>query len=292
MKKILLATAIMMSSVSGMELRVGKGSYDTLMSIKDFMDHDTRNDTLLFTLTQPHAPLLSKPLFYYYELELLTSDSKEQTTEFAGFVPNYQFPLVGSINDMTNTFIDMFPVDGEYQAVGFDLNGGVGYDVLREGESYLGIALNVGATLPTINADNLRTKASLAYDLIEKWDLDVSTYKIGPMLKANFSIDKGFSLYGAFSFGFQKGSVKSDLFKSSVDVNGRYDLVDIGVKYQAQNGGFLPEKTFLTLGYSSKNWQVDSTTVNLYNFFEKDVFSPFETEFKSRYLYMGVGYRF
>jgi len=292
MKKILWMSAIMISTLSAVELRIGKGSYDTLIDIKNFMHHDTTNDTLVFTLTQPHAPLLQKPLFYYYELELLTSDTKRQKTEFAGFVPHYQFPLVGSINDMTNSVIDMFPVDGDYEALGFDLNGGLGYDIVRQGESYVGLALNVGATLPTINAEDLSTKASLAYDLVQKWDLDVSTYKIGPLLKANLALDGGFSLYGASSFGFQKAFVKSELFKSSVDVKGDYSAFDIGVKYNPTKATFLPKNISLSLGYSVKKWSVDSVDVNLYNFFKRDVFSPFETELKSRYFYLGVGYHF
>ena len=193
---------------------------------------------------------------------------------------------------MSNNIIDMFPVDGDYEALGFDMNFGLGYDVVRKGESYLGIALNLGVTMPTINAENLSTKASLTYDLIQKWDLDVTTYKIGPLLKGNFVLKPTLSLYGSFSLGFQKASIKSELFKSSLDINGDYSAFDIGLKYQPIKLWTLPKNIYFTLGHTSKRWSVDSAKVNLYNFFNADVFSPFTTELKNNYTYIGVGYRF
>ncbi len=292
MKKSLFLLAIMIGNIWAVELRIGKGTYDTDIAIKSFMKHKTTNDTMVFTLTEPHAGFSKLPLFYYYDAELLTSDSKRQKTEFAGFVASYQFPFVGSINDNANRVIDMVSIDGDYKALGFDMNFGLGYDVLREGDSYLGLALNLGATMPTINAENLSSKIDFAYDLIEEWDLDVTTYKIGPMVKGGFAFNPALSVYGSFSLGFQKGAIKSGLFKSSVDVNGDYSAFDIGLKFQPKKLWTLPENLYFTLGHSAKRWSVDSVKVNLYNFFKKDIFSPFTTELKSSYTYIGVGYRF
>jgi len=295
MEKSLFLTAIMsalacswgISSLAAVEFRVGKGSYDTDISIKEFMTHDTTNDITVFSLNEAHKEIVKSPLFYYYEAELYTSSSKTQETEFANFAADYEFPLIGSVNEMTNSFLGMFPVEGDYQAVGFDMNFGLGYDVLRKGESYLGLALNLGATLPLINADNLTSKASFTYDLIDSWDLDVTTYKIGPAIKGNFAFTPEFSLYGSFSLGFQKAAIESELFKSSLDINGDYSTVDIGVNYQP-----IGTKYFFILGHTTKRWSVDSAEVNLYNFFNVDVFSPFTTELKSNYTYIGVGYHF
>ncbi len=295
MKKSLVLTAIISvvacpwggSSLNALEFRVGKGSYDTDISIKNFLNHDTSNDIYVFTVDEPHKEIVNTPLFYYYEAEVYTSSSKKQETEFGNFAADYQFPLIGSVNNMTNRFLGMFPVEGDYKAVGFDMDFGLGYDVVRRGKSYLGIALNLGATLPLINAEHLSSKASFAYDLMESWDLDVTTYKIGPAIKGNYAINPAFSLYGSFSLGFQKAAIESELFKSSLDVNGDYSAIDIGVNYQP-----IKSKYFFMLGHTTKRWSVDSAEVNLYNFFQVDVFSPFTTELKSSYTYMGVGYHF
>ena len=292
MKKILWISTIMISTLAAVDFRIGSGSYETDIAIKSFMKHNTDNDITVFSLKEEHADITQTPLFYYYDGELYTSSKKRQTTEFAGYMASYQFPLVGSVNDMTNHFIGMFPVDGDYKAVGFDMNMGLGYDLLSKDKSYLGIALNLGATLPTINAENLSTKASLAYDLIERWDLDVCTYKIGPMLKGALMLSPQVSLYGSFSLGFQKASVKSGLFKSSLDVNGDYSALDMGLKYHPHALWTLPKNLYFVLGYTYKHWDVNSAEVNLYNFFQTDLFAPFTTELKSRYMYVGVGYQF
>ena len=287
MKKSLFLTAIMISTLSAFEFHIGKGSYDTDISIKEFLNHETTNDIMVFTVQEPYKLISKSSLFYYYEAQLHTSTSKRQETEFANFAADYEFPLIGSANDMTNSFIGMFPVDGDYKAVGFDMNFGLGYDFYRNEGSYIGLALNLGATLPLINAENLTSKASFTYDIIESWDLDVTTYKIGPAIKGNFAINPDFSLYGSFSFGFQKAAIESELFKSSLDINGNYSALDVGVSYQPG-----VSKYFFMFGHTAKRWQVDSVEVNLFNFFKTDVFSPFTTKLKSNYTYLGAGYRF
>lgn len=285
MFRILLVLSIMIGSLSAVDVRIAKGSYDVEFSIKEFMQHDTTHDIWVFGISAPHEPLRQTPLFYYVDAAFHTSDTKRQRTEFAMYAADYAFPLIGSVNDLTNSFIDMVPVDGDYQTVGFDLNFGLGYDMIQKGESYLGIALNVGATLPNVDAKDLTSNASLAYDLMESWDLDVSTYKIGPALKAHLVLHPDFSLFGSWTLGFQKGAVESALFKSSLDVNGNYNAIDIGLRYEK-------EPFYLKLGHSYKHWHVNSAEVNLYNFFEADLFSPFDLDLKSSYTYIGVGYDF
>ncbi len=287
MKKTVVFSLVLASSLYSLEFRVGKGSYDTDISIKNFLNHDTSNDIYVFSINEAHKEIAKSPLFYYYGAEVYTSSSKRQETEFANFAASYKFPLVGSVNDMTNNFQGMFPVDGDYKAVGFDMDFGLGYDLIRKGKSYLGLALNLGATLPLINAENLSSKVSFAYDLMESWDLDITTYKIGPALKGNFAINPDFSLYGSFSFGFQKAFIESNLFKSSLDVKGDYSALDLGMRYDPP-----ASKYFFLLGHTTKHWSVDSAEVNLYNFFNVDVFSPFTTELKSSVTYLGVGYHF
>ncbi len=283
MKKSLWLSVLMLSSLSALEFRVGKGTYDADFAIKSFLNHNTTHDTWVFTLSQPHTKLNDSALFYYGDFEFLTSDTKRQSVEFA----NYRFAPVGKANDIANNFMGMFPVDGDYEAIGFDVDMGLGYDVWREGENYVGIALNVGATLPTIDATNLSSKIDFAYDLIEAWDLDLMTYKIGPSLKGAYAFTPEVSFYGSFSLGFQTGEVDSGLFKSSVDVNGDYNALDLGLKYQASSAPY-----YIKLGYTSKHWTIDSVDVNLHNFFEADVFKPFSMELESSVTYVGVGYRF
>jgi hypothetical protein len=283
MKKCFLGFIFLVGTLQAFEFKVGKGSYDTDFSVKSFLNYNTTHDTLVFTLSQPHTSIGESALFYYGDFEFLTSDTKNRSVEFA----NYDYPLIGRANDMVNNFMGMFPVDGDYEAIGFDIDMGAGYDVWREGESYLGIAINVGATLPTIDARDLSSKIDFVYDLIERWDLDLMTYKIGPSFKGAYMLAPEVSLYGSFSFGFQTGEVDSGLFKSSVDVDGDYNALDLGIKYKPNTAPY-----YVKLGYTRKHWNIDSVDVNLYNIFEADIFKPFDMELESSVVYLGMGYHF
>jgi hypothetical protein len=287
MKKVLLIIMLFAGTLAAVELRISTGSYVADISIKNFLNHSTTHDTTVFHLCEPHVTIAKSPFFYYMDAEFHTSNTKRQKTEFANYVTEYDIPFLGSINDMTNSVIDMIPVDGDYQAVGFDVDIGVGYDIIKKGESYLGVALNTGVTLPNIDAENLTTNVSLVYDLIESWDLDISTYKLGPMLKGNLALSEQYLLYGSFSLGLQKASVESGLFKSSLDVNGNYSALDFGLRYRLSKRNF-----YISIGHSYKYWEVDEATVNLYNFFEADLFAPFTTELEHTHSYFTVGYVF
>ena len=276
------------SLLFGVEFRVGKGTYRSEFKILDFMDYDVSYDTLVFGVSIPRAEI-AKNIFFYGDFDYHTSDSRKSTIYFNNIVANYDFPVVGSVNDKANDILRMSPVDGDFEGLGFDLNFGFGYDLFKNDNSYLAIAINSGASLPTISAKNIRQKAEFAYKMIKKWDLDVGTYKIGPSLRGEMKIDDLFEIYSSVGFGFQKAYIDSDLFKSSVDSKGSYTNFDIGFRISPSK---LPKNLKLTFGYIYKKWSVESVDVNLYNFFEVDVMRPFEMDLSSGYGYVGIEYRF
>ena len=296
-KKGLLALVMVAGYANALDFRYGKGSFDTDISIKYFMDYEIDYDIDVFALSEQHKSFSSYPLFFYYDAELYFSDTQQEDVDFANPMADIQMPFFGSANDMLDTFSGFFPVEGDYEALGFDFNFGVGYDLYRNGDSFLGIAVNSGASMPMMSAENLDDKASLAFDLVEAFDLDISTYKIGPALKANFVINEKLSFYGSYSYGFQTATIESNLFQSDVDVDGSYSLLDIGLRFrpwkEKTNYGsisFSPKLSF-TLGHTNKSWEVDSVNVNLYGF-NTDVFRPFTADYKSSYTYLSVGYSF
>ncbi len=295
--KVLLALSLLAGSVNALDFRYGKGSFDTDISIKYFMDHEIDYDIDVFALSEQHKPFSSYPLFFYYDAELYVSDTQEADVDFANPMADIQMPFFGSANDMLDTFTGFFPVHGDYDALGFDFNFGLGYDLYRKGESFFGIAINSGASMPMMSAENLEDKGQFAFDLMDTFDLDISTYKIGPALKANFVLNNKLSLYGSYSYGFQTATIESDLFKSDVDVDGSYSLLDIGLRFRPWKEKttygsitFSPKLSF-TLGHTNKSWEVDSVKVNLYGF-RTDIFRPFTADYKSSYTYLSVGYSF
>ena len=285
----LFMTMVLLSSLLfGVEFRVGKGTYKSEFQIMDFMDYDVSYDTLVFGLTVPRVEIVDR-LFFYGDFDYHTTDTRNTTIYFNNIVANYDFPIFGSANNMANRVLDMTPIDGDFEGLGIDLNFGLGYDLVNNNNSYFAITLNSGASLPTISAKNLDEKTEFAFKMMKKWDLDLTTYKIGPSLRGKTQIGDYFELYSSFGFGFQKAYIESDLFKSSVDSKGRYSNFDIGLKI---NSSRLPKDLKLTFGYTYKKWSVDRVDVNLYNFFEFDVMRPFDMDLSSKYGYVGVEYRF
>jgi len=292
MKKILISLALA-TSMFALDFRVGFGSYDTDFKIMDFADHKTTNDTTVFVISQPRSDI-SDRLFYYFDLEYFTSDNKRQDTKFGNPMANHQFPVVGKPSDRANDMIDWKSVDGDYEGLGFDINFGLAYDILKSDSGYLAIALNSGATLPKVSAKNIKQKAEFAYDMIQKWDLDLSTYKIGLALKRRYDFSKLLSIYGTIGYGFQKAYIECDMFKSDIDSTGTYKNFDIGLKINASEirSVKLPKNLSLKIGHTRKSWSVDSVDVNLFNYFHKDVFRPFDLDLESNYTYIGLEYIF
>jgi hypothetical protein len=292
MKKILVSL-VLATSMFALDFRVGFGSYDTDFKIMNFADHKTSNDTTVFVISEPRSNI-NKNLFYYFDLEYHIADNKRQNTKFGNPVMNHNFPVVGSASDRANDMIDWMSVDGDYEGFGFDINFGLGYDILESENGYLAIALNSGATLPNISAKNIVERAKFAYKMIKKWDLDVGTYKIGLALKRRYDFSKLLSIYGTIGYGFQKAYIESDMFKSDVDSTGSYKNFDIGLEIDASEirSMKLPKNLSFKVGYSRKSWSVDSVDVNLFNYFERDVFRPFDLDLESSYTYFGLEYIF
>ncbi len=283
--RLILLLLLFVDMVFALDFKIGRGSYDVDFKVLDFCKHNSSYDITTFRVDQPRSDINDK-IFYYFDLEFHTSSTKKESIEFANVMADHQFPIFGSANDGANRALEMIPMRGDFDTIGFDFNVGLGYDLIKKGSSYLAVAINSGATLPNISAKNLKEKVEFAYDMIKKWDLDVGTYKIGPSLRGKYHFDEKYSLFSSVGFGYQKAYVESDLFKSDVDSQGRYNSFELGGDMK------IYDNFRLNLGYVYKSWSVDSVDVNLFNFFKRDVMRPFELDLKSRYTYIGIEYSF
>jgi len=277
----MLAFIFISCSLFGFDFRVGRGSYSSDFNVMNFMKFDNSYDTTTFMLSNPKVKISDK-IFYYYNLEYFTSDKKRAEFEF------WEFPRFG-VGDIV---IDRFMCDSE--AFGGDLDLGFGYDLIKSKNGYLALALNSGVTLPNISSKNLSKKIRFAKKMIDSFDINIYSYKIGPNLRAKYDLNSYLSLFSSFGFGFQKAYIDSDLFKSSVDTKGSYKSFDINLKFIPYNMDLLSfsKELYFDLGYSLKKWSFSSVDVNLYNFFQFDIFKPFDLDLKSSSLYIGVGYNF
>ncbi len=291
MKKILYILLLSLS-LGAVELKIAKGSYDVDFSILDFMKHSSSYDTTVLKVEVPRVDIGGK-IFYYLDLDYHFSDTSKKISYFNTQFANYQAPLFGSLNENLNSAIKMNPFDGDCETLGFDFNFGLGYDLVKKGNSYLALAINSGATLPNVSAKNFKQRIEYAYKIIKKWDLDVGEYKIGPSLRAKYAFSESITLFSNIGFGFQKAFIESDLFRSDVDSKGRYTLFDISLSFKPDIiDKSLSKKLSFEIGHSYKKWSVDSVEVNLFDFFHQDIMRPFSLDLKSSYTYLGIKYNF
>ena len=95
--------------------------------------------------------------------------------------------------------------------------------------------------------------------------------------------------YETFSFGYQTGSIENDWICSSMDIDGGYSVIDLGVTYAP-----MPQypKFHISLGYSKKNWSMDEVKADMFNVFEVKSFEMLSNDFSSSSAYVDVGYKF
>ncbi len=296
------AVSIALSSVllSG-EIRFGKGTFDMNMGVDKLFTMNMSLDIDVLTFAEHHANIGSYPVYYYYNADLYTSDFVNKMTEWASYPVRMNIPFFGaSIEDMVKEYT-MIPVPADYKIRGFDMDIGVGYDVYKDPaneNNYIGIAVNTGASMPTMETEDMIGDARLTYNLLKDTKTKIKTYKLGAAINANYEIIDSVSLYAFASYGYQTGDIKNDYLLSSVDIDGTYKVVDFGIKYTPlktkKDFGWitLSPKLYVTLGYTYKKWDVDDMRVNLFKFFSANMFGPFKTDFESKYTYLGIGYSF
>jgi len=165
----------------------------------------------------------------------------------------------------------------------------LGYDLFREKNNFLGIGINTGLSMPVMEMKDLKKSIEFTYKILEATKTDIKTYKLGPTITGGYQIMPNLSAYGTFSFGYQKGSIENDWIHSSMDINGGYSVIDLGVTYTP-----MPQypKFHINLGYSKKNWSMDEVKADMFNVFEVESFEMLSNDFSSSSVYFGIGYKF
>ena len=288
MKQLFSILLLLAISLHSAEIRFGKGTFDWEMGIKGFMDASFDLDINTLSLTETHASILDTKLYYFYNADLYRSGFVDKMTTLMSYPITYEFPIIGSVNDAIDNYTPI-PTPSTYKIRGFDLNLGVGYDLYRDKNNYFGIGINSGLSMPVMEMKDLKKTIDFTYKVLETTKTKIKTYKFGPTLQGGFELSKNIWGYGSFGFGLQTGSIENEWIKSSMDIDGSYNLIDFGIN-------FIPlvqyPKLQLSLGYSKKNWSVDDIKVDMFNVFEVPSLHILSNSFSSSSLYLGFGYNF
>ena len=295
-RKIVLSLALVTSLAQAMEFRISSGTFNWDMGMP-FMQASFDLDTNIYSISEQHNNFGDSNIYYFYNADIYQSDTMDKMTTFVTRPLTQQVPFFGSFNDAVEKYTSI-PVPADYKIRGFDLNLGIGYDIVHNAQGVIGVGVNTGISLPVMKMTNMQKSAKLTYNLLDSTDTTITTYKLGPVVHANFTLASKFMVYGSFSTGFQTGSIENDWVKSSFDVDGSYTTLDLGARYtpwsSTKDLGWirLDPKLFFTAGYSYKKWDMDEAKVNTFNIAEFSSGGMVKTSFDTSYFYLGVGYDF
>lgn len=261
------------------------------------MDASFDLDINVLSIKNSHDNFSDGNLYYFYDADIYGSDFADKLTTLATYPVTYNIPLFGSINDAIADYTPV-PVPSEYKVRGFDINLGVGYDVYHKENSYFGIGVTTGFTMPVMKMKNLLKTAEMTYNILDATKTTMLTYKLGLAVHSGIEITPELLLEGSASIGYQTGYVKNDWFNSSFDADGNFKTLNIALKYtpfktETNLAGIKVEpQLYFTLGFTHRSWDMDKAKVNMGNVFSVESFGMADVGFTTNYTYVGIGYNF
>ena len=295
-KTFLLAVAVTTFSY-GAEIRVGSGTFTSKFSISNLMGTNFDLDTKTISIANPHDNFSNSKYYFSYDADIFYSEYANKITHMVASPITTNFGSFGSINNQIAKATKL-PLPSDYKMAGFDANFGIGYDLAKSDTGYFGVGVVSGFSMPIVKMKNLVKSAKLTYKVLRKTDTTLMTYKVGLGVVAGTKISDNLSLYASAAYGYQTGYIDNDWFKSSFDVDGHYDVFNIGVKYTPfkskakVTGVNFNNELYVTAGYTHKDWYATQGKVNLVNVVKAKTFGACKADFSNDQAYVGVGYNF
>jgi hypothetical protein len=294
--KIVLSLVTACITLQAMEFRMGSATFNWQMDMT-FMHSDFDLDANVYSISEQHNNFSDTKFYYFYNADIYQSDTVDRITTFITTPLTYEYPIVGSFNDALDEYTSV-PVPADYKIRGFDINLGIGYDLFKNSQTIIGVGINTGLSLPVMKMRNLEQSIKVTYDLLEKTDTTIKTYKLGPIIHVMHNFTNQVLFYGSYTAGYQTGSIENGWIKSSLDVDGNYQALDLGVRYtpwqSKHDFGWISvdPKLFFTAGYSYKKWEIDEVEITAFNIASFSSGGVLENRFDASYWYIGIGYDF
>ena len=271
-------------------------------------------DVSTFSLVERHSSLPSTNFFYGYDFTWYDSETLKQAQHTYNNITSTANNF--SSRFLPNTLSTYAKIPSmDYRVKGLDANIKVGYDVLHEDQdNFLGLGLLVGLSMPWIDSstnddvapsfgfirDNAGTLLQSA-DYFKSSKTKLMTYKIGPSITFQKSLNEKLSVYGVGSFAYQTASIKNDAINSKFSVNGTFQEYNIGLYFtpftEEYQWGWLrlSPRIYGTLGYKYSKWDLDKMVINISGAeLSSDILEPLGMKFAmdSSIGYVGIGYSF
>jgi len=281
-KKYILPLALLVNSANALDLRYGQGDFEWNIGSDLLGEHSVTLDDKIISISEEHANFIDSPWYYFGNIDMHNSDTLDKVTDVAD-------KIVGSLPFNPS---DIAPFPSSFKVTGLDFDIGVGYDVAKDENGYLGIGLMTGISTPFMEMHNYLEAYEYLNTLLEETSTDVQTYKLGLTLQGSYNITNEFSIYGTGIYAMQTGTLDNDLISSSIDIDGTYSSFDVGVKFYPS--GVVDNETnfYVNIGYAYKHWEIDDMNVNIGNILATNLSSVVNTDMSSDNLYIGIGMTF
>ncbi len=307
MRKAVLSLIAFSALLTAGEFQYGSGTFNLNGGFtQEGLSGTISSDIDTYSLVERHSNVAGSKVFYSYDFMWMDSKTLKQTQQ------DYN-GLVGQGNSLIPTASPFNIPTMDYRVKGLDANIKVGYDVLHKNQdNFLGLGLLVGISIPWIDSSDSsnssnnnknftlenESSSSNLLGLLQKSKTSMMTYKIGPTINLQKSLNKKVSIYGIGSIAYQTGYIKNDYMDSKFSVNGMFEELNAGLYFtpftETYKWGWLTlsPRIYATLGYKYSKWDVDDVTIDVYKNSVK--MNPLVMKFgmDSSVGYFGVGYSF
>ncbi len=301
MKKYVLALtmgSLFISNLNALDVRVGKGDFEWKVGMSSLFDTSIELDIDVITLNEQHMNFEDSRYYLFGNLDIYSSDTVDKATDIIDNVMLSKMPntpisnILGVNNTSPNDVLGNFvPVASSYEISGIDFNIGLGYDIMKSDDGYIGMGLMAGVSTPFLEMENPIDAMAFTYAFLKDTDTDVMTYKAGISLQAGYNFGENVSIYSTFIYAYQTGDIENSIVDSSMDVDGNYRALDIGLELRPSSDSSWSD-LYATIGYTSKAWDVDTIEATVAGIDTPNIASVFRNDLSTDYAYFGIGYRF
>ena len=281
-RKYILPLALLVSSANALDLRYGQGDFEWSVGADDLSEQSVTLDDTVISISEHHTNFTDSPWYYFGNIDIHSSDKLDRITDLAD----------NAMANLPFSPADIAPFPSSFEVSGVDFDIGVGYDIARDENGYLGIGVMTGISTPFMEMHNYIEAYDYLSTLLEETSTDVETYKFGISIQGAYNITPEFSVYGTGIYAGQTGTLQNDLISSEFDVTGTYSALDIGVRFYPSGVVENDTNFYINAGYAYKHWEIDDMDVNIGGILSVNLSSVVNTDMTSDYIYVGIGFSF
>ncbi len=288
------AGLLTISTAQALEVRIANGDFDLDGAINPVMEAGFSLPTTTISLAEPHYSIGGSRFFAGFNLDYFSSDTLNRLTDFASTPLTTPIPgFGGSVSDQVATYTRV-PVPADYRIHGTNVDLHLGYDLLHTPQGTVSAGINTGISMPFMETRNLQDDANVILELMDSFDTRIRSYKLGPVVTAEWHGVNGLSISGKWIFNLQTGSVDNDLIEGKFDIDGSYHSITLALHYfpgRQFHKPWLPRNSFVTAGWQRDAWDFDKASVTVQGFTATTP-TDLDLSFSHQRLYIGAGVTF